>query len=392
VSELALVVLALIALAVGVGLGWWLASRAAAARMAEQESRVRAEGEAAVAVVRTELAEARGQVAQLQKDRDALAGAQSTSKTLEERLEPVREALEGLRKQSREAEMERGKSDAVLREQISGVQKNYLSLETATRQLVSAMTSSQSRGQWGEMQLERLLEYAGLIEGVHFRTQATQSGDDVPGGRPDVIIHLPGGGEILIDAKFPFDAYWLGVQAEDAGMSGAEHFDKHAKDVLTRANNLAKKKYSATDASADYVVMFMPFESLLSSALEADPDLLHKTFSRNVSIATPTSLLPMLRTVVFGYERKLMAENAEEIRRAGAEMLKRLLVAADHIGGLRKGLVTAVKGYNDFIGSFDGRVIVQARKMQEMGVAADLAIAAPEELLVDMRESKAIEE
>lgn len=391
-SELVLVLLAVIALAVGVGLGWWLASRASIARLAEQESRVRAEGEAAVAVVRTELAEARGQVAQLQKDRDTLAVEQSASKTLEERLEPVREALEGLRKQTQTAEVERGKSDAAIREQISGVQRSYLSLETATRQLVSAMTSSQSRGQWGEMQLERLLEYAGLREGVHFRTQATQSGDDVPGGRPDVIIHLPGGGEILIDAKFPFDAYWRGIQAEDSGISGAEHFDKHAKDVLTRADNLAKKKYSATDASANYVVMFMPFESLLSSALEADPELLHKTFSRNVSVATPTSLLPMLRTVVYGYDRKLMAENAEEIRRAGAEMLKRLNVAAEHLGGLRKGLGAAVKSYNEFIGSFDSRVMVQARKMQEMGVEPGLDIAAPEELMLDMRESRAIEE
>jgi DNA recombination protein RmuC len=390
-SAVVVVVLAVVVLIVGVGLGWWLASRAAAARLAEQESRLRAEGEAAAALVRTELAEARGQVAQLQTDRDKLALEQSSSKTLEERLEPVREALEGLRKQTQTAEVERARSDAALREQIDGVQKNYVALESATRQLVSAMTSSQSRGQWGEMQLERLLDYAGLREGVHYRTQITQAGEDAS-GRPDVVIDLPGGGEILIDAKFPFDAYWRAIQAEDAGGDPAEHYRKHAEDVLARTKELAGKKYSSSEASADYVVMFMPFESLLSTALDADGELLHKAFSRNVSVATPTSLLPMLRTVVYGYDRKLMADNAEEIRRVGAEMLKRLETASGHLGSLRRGLAGAVSGYNDFIASWDGRVMVQARRMQDMGVEGARELSSPDELPLDLREHRAIEE
>lgn len=389
-SAVVVVVLVVLTLVVGVGLGWWLASRAASARLVEQESRVRAEGEAAIALVRTELAETRGQVAQLQTDRDKLALEASSSKTLEERLEPVREALEGLRKQTQSAEVERVRSDAALREQIEGVQKNYLNLETATRQLVSAMTSSQSRGQWGEMQLERLLEYAGLREGVHFRTQITQSGEDAS-GRPDVIIDLPGGGEILIDAKFPFDAYWRAIQAEDAGGDPVDHYRKHAEDVLSRAKDLASKKYSSSAGSADYVVMFMPFESLLSSALEADGELLHKAFSRNVSVATPTSLLPMLRTVVYGYDRKLMADNAEEIRRAGAEMVKRLETLNGYLGGMRRGLAAAIDGYNKFVGSVDSRVMVQARKLQEMGVEPGADLSVPDELPLDLRESRAIE-
>lgn len=382
------VVLVLIALVLGLGLGWWLANRAASGRMGEAELRMRAQAEAELAVVRTELAEARGQVNQLQVDRDKLAVEASTAKTLEERLEPVKDALESLRKQSVTAQVERAQADSALREQIDGVQKNYVNLETATRQLVSAMTSSQSRGQWGEMQLERLLEYAGLREEVHFRTQV----GDESGGRPDVIIDLPGGGKILIDAKFPFDAYWRAIQAEDAGMDASEHYRKHAEDVLARAKNLASKKYSADAASADYVVMFMPFESLLSSALEADGELLHKTFDRNVSLATPTSLLPMLRTVVFGYDRKLMADNAEEIRMAGAEMLKRLETASGYLGSLRRGLAGAMESYNKFVGSFDGRVMVQARKIQQMGVEPTLELGTPDEIPLDLRESRAIEE
>lgn len=390
-SAIAGVVIALIAVVIGLGVGWWLAQRAGAGRLAEAQARLRAEADLAMAEVKTELAQAHGQVVQLQADREKLQLEQSGSKTLEERLDPVREALESLRKQSQNAELERVKSDSALREQIEGVQKNYVNLETATRQLVLAMSSSQSRGQWGEMQLERLLDYAGLVEGVHYRTQKSDGGES--GGRPDVVIDLPGGGKVYIDAKFPFDAYWRAIQAEDSGSADAAlHYRKHAEDVHARAKNLASRKYSAGDESADFVVMFMPLESLLSSALEADGELLHKAFSQKVTVATPTSLVPMLRTIAFGYDRRLMAENAEEIRRAGAEMLKRLETLSGYLGALRRGLAGAVEGYNKFVGSFDGRVMVQARKMQEMGVEPNLELGTPDEIPLDLRESRAIEE
>jgi DNA recombination protein RmuC len=242
------------------------------------------------------------------------------------------------------------------------------------------------------MQLERLLDYAGLVEGVHYRTQKSDTGSD-SGGRPDVVIDLPGGGKIYIDAKFPFDAYWRAIQAEDSGdPDAAVHFRKHAEDVHARAKNLASKKYSAGDESADFVVMFMPLESLLSSALEADGELLHKAFSQKVTVATPTSLVPMLRTIAFGYDRRLMAENAEEIRKAGAEMLKRLETANGHLSSIRRGLSSASEAFNKYVGSLEGRVLVQARKMQEMGVEPGLELNAPEELPLDLREPRAIGE
>ena len=388
-SEVAIAVVVLASLMVGLAVGWWLASRTTGTRLSEQEARLKFESDAATADLHRKLAVAEGQIGQLASDRESLTSAQEEAKTLDERLEPVRQALESLQRQTRNSDVERAKADTAIREQIQGVQKSYASLESATRQLVSAMTSSQSRGQWGEVQLERLLEYTGLVEGVHYRAQETRTGE-TGSDRPDIIIDLPGGGEILIDAKFPFDAYWKAIQAEDTGgIDTDEMYKRHASDVLAHAKALASRKYSAGSKSADFVVMFMPFESLLSAALDSDGELLHKAFSRNVTIATPTSLLPMLRTVVFGYDRRLMADNAEEIRRAGAEMLSRLETALRHLEGLRKGLTAAIKGYNEFVGALDSRVIVQARKLQEMGVPIDAAIEAPQEIQLSVRELRA---
>ena len=390
--DIAVVGVVAVSLLLGVTVGWLLASRAALIRMREQEARLRAEADSQAARLRTDLATAQGEINRLLSDREGLALEKSRAKTLEERLEPVREALEGLRAQTQKAAVERAEADSALKQQIEGVQRNYVNLEVATRQLVLAMTSSQSRGQWGEMQLERVLDYAGLVEGIHYRTQQTQQGD-AGTVRPDVIVDLPGGGEIHIDAKFPFDSYWKAIQVEDSGAVGADDwFSKHATDVLARAKELASKRYSSGTRSADFVIMFMPFESLLSSAIDADSELLHKAFSRNVTIATPTSLLPMLRTIAFGYDRKLMADNAEEIKRAGAEMLSRLETAAGYLAKLRKGLDGAVKGYNEFVGSFDSRVMVQARKLQEMGVAAGTDIHTPPDLTEALRDSRAIED
>ena len=370
----------------GLAVGWLAASRVARVRLAMRESTLRAQSATDLATVQSQLSQAEGQVELLRSEREKLQSEQASAKSLDDRLEPMREALEGLRKQSHGAEVERVKTAAELRTQIEGVQRNYASLETATKQLVSAMSSGQSRGQWGEMQLEQLLEHSGLVEGVHFRrqdTRITESG----GARPDVVVDMPGGGEILIDAKFPFDAYWKAVQAEDETLVDA-HLRKHADDVLARAKELSGKRYWESAASPEFVVMFLPLESLLSSALEVNGLLLQEVFSRNVVLATPTTILGMLRTIQFGYQRKLMADNAEEIRAAGAEMLARLEKAVDHLGVMRRGLTSAVKGYNDFVGSFDSRVMVQARRMKELGVVSGTDMEMPADVTEALRDSR----
>jgi len=379
----------LLGLVAGMVVGWIVSRRMGRKDFALQSEAIRAESESEVARLNAELIEARGQIRVLETDRASLQGEKSSAKSLEDRLEPVREALEGLRRTTQQAEIERAKSAAELRTQIDGVQRNYTSLESATKQLVAAMSSGQSRGQWGEMQLEQLLEHSGLVEGVHFRRQDSRV-TEAGGARPDVVVDLPGGGEILIDAKFPFDAYWRAIKADNEVEIDA-HLHKHAEDVLARAKELSSKRYWESNISPDFVVMFLPLESLLSSALETNGLLLEEVFARNVVLATPTTILGMLRTIQFGYQRKLMADNAEEIRAAGAEMLTRLEKAVDHLGTLRKGLMSAVKGYNEFIGSMDSRVMVQARRMKELGVASSTDLELPSDVTETLRESRSSE-
>ena len=379
----------LLGLVAGMVVGWIASRRMGRKDFAFQSEAIRAESEFEVARLNAELIEAQGQIRVLETDRASLQGEKSSAKSLEDRLEPVREALEGLRRTTQQAEVERAKSAAELRTQIDGVQRNYASLESATKQLVAAMSSGQSRGQWGEMQLEQLLEHSGLVEGVHFRRQDSRM-TEAGGARPDVVVDLPGGGEILIDAKFPFDAYWRAIKADNETEVNA-HLLKHAEDVLARAKELSSKRYWESNISPDFVVMFLPLESLLSSALETNGLLLEEVFARNVVLATPTTILGMLRTIQFGYQRKLMADNAEEIRAAGAEMLTRLEKAVDHLGTLRKGLMSAVKGYNEFIGSMDSRVMVQARRMKELGVASSTDLELPSDVTETLRESRSSE-
>ena len=379
----------LLGLVAGMVVGWIVSRRMGRKDFALQSEAIRAESESEVARLNAEIIESRGQIRVLETDRASLQGEKSSAKSLEDRLEPVREALEGLRRTTQQAEIERAKSAAELRTQIDGVQRNYTSLESATKQLVAAMSSGQSRGQWGEMQLEQLLEHSGLVEGVHFRRQDSRM-TEAGGARPDVVVDLPGGGEILIDAKFPFDAYWRAIKADDEVEIDA-HLHKHAEDVLARAKELSSKRYWESNSSPDFVVMFLPLESLLSSALETNGLLLEEGFARNVVLATPTTILGMLRTIQFGYQRKLMTDNAEEIRAAGAEMLTRLEKAVDHLGTLRKGLMSAVKGYNEFIGSMDGRVMVQARRMKELGVASSTDLELPSDVTETLRESRSSE-
>ena len=379
----------LLGLVAGMVVGWIASRRLGRKDFALQSEAIRAESESEVARLNAELIEAQGHIRVLETDRASLQGEKSSAKSLEDRLEPVREALEGLRRTTQQAEVERAKSAAELRTQIDGVQRNYTSLESATKQLVAAMSSGQSRGQWGEMQLEQLLEHSGLVEGVHFRRQDSRM-TEAGGARPDVVVDLPGGGEILIDAKFPFDAYWRAIKADNETEVNA-HLHKHAEDVLARAKELSSKRYWESNISPDFVVMFLPLESLLSSALETNGLLLEEVFTRNVVLATPTTILGMLRTIQFGYQRKLMADNAEEIRAAGAEMLTRLEKAVDHLGTLRKGLMSAVKGYNEFIGSMDSRVMVQARRMKELGVASSTDLELPSDVTETLRESRSSE-
>lgn len=338
-----------------------------------------------VSAERIRTAQAEGALATLRADNEALRALQGGARSLEDLLQPVRDSLDTLRRASDQAGRERTAAEATITTQITAVQERYQSLETTTRQLAAALARGQTRGQWGEMQLEGILEHAGLVEGTHFVRQDSRAGDH-GSTRPDLVVRLPGGGEILVDAKFPFDAYWLAISAEDP-VQRDELMRKHAADVLLRVRELSGKRYSDSSVSPDFVVMFLPLESLLSASLEADGLLLEKAFERRVVLATPTTMLALLRTVAFGYQRKLMADNAEEIRAVGAEMLSRLGILVEHLDGLRRGLDQAVRGYNSFVGSFDSQAMRQARRMADLGVESTRVLEAPGQLDVTLRAS-----
>jgi DNA recombination protein RmuC len=328
-----------------------------------------------------------GAVSALRSDNDSLRGQVSQNRSLDDLLQPVRESLDNLRRATDSASRDRTVAEATLTTQIAAVQERYQSLETATKQVAGALARGQTRGQWGEMQLEGLLSHAGLLEGTHYRRQDSRAGEE-RGARPDIVVLMPGGGEVFVDAKFPFDAYWSAV-GTDAPAQREVLLAKHASDVTARARELSSKRYSESAGSAEFVVMFLPLESLLSAALEVDGLLLERTFERRVILATPTTMLALLRTISFGYQRSLMAENAEEIKAAGAEMLTRLGVLVEHVEAMRRGLDQAVRGYNKFVGSFDSQALRQARRMNELGVAVQRDLDPPAMIEVELRTSDA---
>jgi DNA recombination protein RmuC len=340
-----------------------------------------------VMAARTATISLEGSVAALRTDNDALRRQSASATSLDDMLRPVRESLDSLRVAADSASRDRTRAEATLTTQIAAVQERYQSLEAATKQVAAALAKGQTRGQWGEMQLEGLLEHAGLLEGTHFRRQDTRSGPD-GGSRPDIVVLLPGGGEIFVDAKFPFDAYWSAIGTDDP-IERDLLMRKHAADVLNRAKELSGRRYSDARTSPDFVVMFLPVESLLSAALDADGLLLERTFERRVVLASPTTMLALLRTVSFGYQRALMADNAEEIKAAGAEMLARLGVLVEHVDAMRRGLEQAVKGYNRFVGSFDSQALRQARRMSDLGVDSPRGLEAPDVIDLDLRRSDA---
>ncbi len=291
---------------------------------------------------------------------------------------PVTQALELLNVRAEQFHEARRSGDAALTEQLRTVRHQYGSLQQVTEQISAALSRGDTRGQWGEMQLERILEHAGLLEGVHFRRQHLH---EIDGERfvPDIAILLPNDGHVHVDAKFPFDAFWQACGSSDP-QERSIALDKHARDVLGRAHELASRGYARSGASPDFVVMFLPFESLLSAALEADSLLLEKTFDRRVVLATPTTMLALCRTIAFGYERTAMAHNAEQIRVEGAEMLKRLGTLVEHVEVMRRGLAGAVSGFNSFVGSFDRQALSQARRLHEMGVSAAKPLDTPADI------------
>jgi DNA recombination protein RmuC len=292
---------------------------------------------------------------------------------------PLRETLDRVQSQLRNVEQERAGSYAQLLEQVSTMRTTSEQLRTETAQLVTALRAPQVRGRWGEMQLERAVEAAGMIEHIDYVTQATTTGDD---GRlrPDMVVRLVGGKNVVVDSKVAFSGYLEAMEAKDEATRNGR-LKAHARHLRDHIDSLGAKAYwQHFTPSPEFVVCFVPADAFLDAALRQDPSLLEHAFERNVVIATPSTLLTLLRTVAYTWRQEALAENAAEVHKLGRELYQRLSTVGGHLDKLGKSIGDAVGAYNKTITSIETRVLVTARKM------ADLKVVEPGETIEGPRQ------
>ena len=284
-----------------------------------------------------------------------------------EALSPVRETLRTMQEKVTELETQRSEQYGSLSEQLKQAQISDQQLRMTTESLASALRSNSTRGVWGETQLRRVVEAAGLAQYVDFNTQ-TNITTDAGLGRPDMVVRLPGNKSIAIDAKVPLEHY---IEASTipytaTGEEGARRkllIDKHVKAVRAHIDALAKKTYwEGFDASPEFVIAFIPSESLLSSALEADPSILDYSFSKRVALASPVNLWAVLKTVAFTWQQQAVTDEAQKLFDLGNSLYQRLGALSGHAESLRKALERTVDSYNKFANSLESRVLVTARQ------------------------------
>jgi DNA recombination protein RmuC len=296
---------------------------------------------------------------------EAEARQVAQQQALEGMVGPVRESLEKVDAQIRAMERERGTAYGELRAQLKAVTETQVKLHDATGSLVSALKAPAVRGRWGEMQLRRVVELAGMLEHCDFDEQTTLAGVD---GRlrPDMIIHLPGGRRIVVDAKAPLGAYLEAREAPDDETRAAK-YRQHAAQVRAHMTKLGAKSYwEALDASPDMVVMFLPGEPLYTVALEQMPELMEEGHAQRVMVATPMTLIALLRTASFGWREERLAENAQRISDEGRRLHERIATVMEHFADLGNSLNQSVKHFNKSLRSFEQRVVVSARRLDEL--------------------------
>jgi len=361
------VVVLLTGLAIGLALGFFISTLKNKADRAQDGS--------ASAAIAAELAGAKALVENLTGQIATMNSQSTTSAALNEAIADVKTRMNSLSTQTATAETNRAAAESAIKTQIESMQVgNQNLLEQATK-LAGALSSSQTRGRFGEVQLEMLLENAGLIEGIHFEKQSSDRGNDEI-SRPDIQIAIPGGSRIFIDSKFPFTRFLEAIDAKDEETRDSL-MQQHAKDLLKHVEALAKRDYQGVTFSPDFVVLFAPFESILSESLRVDPMLLEKAFSKNVTIATPTNMLALLRTVAYAFGRQDLADNAIAIQGHASELLKRVGALHSKLATLGDRIKSVERGFNDVIQTAETSLLRPARSMVNLGVSTGANKLAP---------------
>lgn len=289
---------------------------------------------------------------------------------------PIAQQLSRVQDQLQALEVSRAAAEAELRAQVTTVAVGNDRLGRETRALVDALRRPQARGRWGELHLRKVVEHAGMLDRCDFTEQATLHTDD---GvlRPDLVVHLQGGACVVVDAKVTLAAYLEALECDD-GAARAERVAAHARHLRDHVDRLAAKAYwQQLPQTPEFVVLFLPGEAFLGPALEVDPTLLEHAMSRRVHLATPTTLLSLLRAVAYGWQQHQLADNAREVLEAGRELYARLATFGTHVDKLGRSLSTAVNDFNKTVGSLERTVLPSVRRMSELGLEGEVLCPQP---------------
>lgn len=387
VSVVVALLLTVIGLLVGLGLGYWWAQRQreqtepplTAQALAQRDEQL-TQAIAARDQQLLELAQARFREAGL----GVKGELESRKQAVEHLVSPIGETLQKMELKLAQIEKERLASYAQLTEQVRASNLTSESLRQQTTALVTALKTPQARGQWGEMQLRRVMEIAGMLPHCDFDVQVSATTRDGVAIRPDAVVRLAGGKSVVVDAKVPLTAYLEAAETQD-DQQRAGHLSSHARALRMHVDSLAKKEYwSAFEATPEFVVLFVPGEAFLAPALANDPSLLDDAMGKKVIIATPTTMLATLRSIGYAWQQEALTANARQVFEVGRSLYKRLSTMGTAMTKLGGSLTKAVDHYNSTVGTMEKRVFVDARRMAELGLTHE-ELATPEPLEAAVR-------
>ncbi|WP_282092159.1 DNA recombination protein RmuC [Epibacterium ulvae] len=284
-------------------------------------------------------------------------------------VKPLDEKLGQFGKQIKDIEQSRNEAYGAIREQVKTLSEGQAALGGETRKLVQALRAPKTRGRWGEMQMRQVFEMAGMSEHVDYELEKSVN-TDAGQRRPDAVVRIPGGRSIIVDAKTPLEGYLDALEAETPEEQST-HLQRHSAHVRTHVKQLSSKAYQAAlGETPDFVVMFIPGETFVSAAVEADAGLIEYAFENKVLIATPTTLMALVKSIAYGWQQEKMAENAIEVQKTARDLYDRLNTFSKNLASVGKSLSSSVNHYNKAVGSLEARVMPSARRFEAMGVVA----------------------